>query len=148
MAISSWVTEPAACAVSSRLRASSVSRSSATAPTCTAPAARSTPALTCAPSCDVRCSSSDETSKMPHYACRGGRAAIGRSAHISSLLGPSLRDGVEEPSGLLRIDGFRLFGDREAQLRFAFPRLPRPDEQEPELKADDGGLRELAGERP
>ncbi len=59
-----------------------------------------------------------------------------------------LPKGCNDPAGLLGVEGSGLVGDRDLELFQRFSGLRRPDEEQAEVKADDGGPRELGRERP
>ena len=59
-----------------------------------------------------------------------------------------LPEGRNKLPCLLGIDRSRLVVNRKPELFQRFRRLPGPHEQEREVKTDDGGVRELARQRP
>src|SRR5579864_2502894 len=59
-----------------------------------------------------------------------------------------LPKGGNDRSSLSRIEGFRLFGDRGAELLQRLRRLRGPRQQQCEVERDDGSVRKLRGQRP
>src|SRR6266849_3911789 len=57
-------------------------------------------------------------------------------------------EGRNERPGLVCVDRSRLVRDRDSQLFQRFCRLPRPDEEQREVEADDGRPWKLARQRP